>query len=204
MKKKSIAMIALAMLLALSLMTATTAFAGTSNATTEATITFTDGDIEIKDGNLGAGLNDMNIDFGSHTLPTGAQTYTAADGAHTLRVSDARVVAGDWDVTVSMGPFINQTTPSNTFDGIITLESGVTTSTSATQTTLTTASTVTLDSTVSATQQVLRVDAGYSHGDFDTTWAQANIKLSIDAAASAAVQINEIYQATMTWTLTWA
>lgn len=203
MKKKMYRAV-MAALLALCLTNAAPFFAIAENtsATTNARIAFTEGEVEIKDGDLGAGVNDMSIDFGANPLPAGATVYTATDGDHTLRVQDARTTAGRWEVTAEMSSFINQDDASNTFDAIITLTGGTSLITSQTQTgTFTIADTVTLDSESQGTVMVMSTTSGFSHGTFEATWAQENIKLAIDNDAAKVTQPGHEYQTTLIWTL---
>lgn len=202
--KKTIYRAALSMLIALCFMSAVPLSAAAENtaAATKAKIAFTEGDMEIKDGDLGTGLIDMSIDFGDNPLPAGATTYTAVDGAHTLRVQDGRTTAGEWEVTVEMHKFVNQDDAANTFDAIITLSDGETLVTSQTQSgTFTVPETVTIDSESQGAVMVMSTTSGFSHGTFDATWAQENITLSIDNDAAKVTQPDHEYHTTLVWTL---
>lgn len=199
--KREIGLAATALLLALCLV-GIPAAAEDSTASTNAKIAFTEGEVEIIDGGLGAGVNDMSIDFGANPLPAGATVYNAIDGAHTLRVQDARVSAGNWEVTVRMGPFVNQDDATNAFDGIITLANATTAITSQTQTgTFTVPETLSIDSQDTGAIAVATATTGYSHGTFDVTWAQEDIELSIDSQAAGLTQPDHEYQTIMVWTL---
>lgn len=172
-----------------------------STGSTNAKIAFEEGVVEIVTGDLGDGVLDMSIDFGSHYLPTGTTTYTAADGAHTLRVLDSRTAAGGWTVTVEMGEFESEDESVAGFGGAIVLAEGSTSSNSATQgDPATVESPISIQSTGQSVL-VITVPDGYSHGTFDTTWDDENIELTIDETAAMAAQIETDYVATMTWTL---
>lgn len=188
MKNKTIALIVMSLLIALSSMNVVAYAADTSLAT----VAFEEGVLEFDN----AGLRDMDIDFGTHTLPVGASTYGAVDGDHTLRVLDARASAGGWYVTVELSAF-DSITPAvtNTFNGIITMTAPSTTDGLNAVTPLVIASTA-------AATGVVTADTGLHNGTYDTTWAMANIEMSIDMDAAASIVAEADYEAVMTWTLT--
>lgn len=186
MKIKTIALIAMSLLLALSMMTAT-AFA----ETTLATVAFVEGTLEFGD----AGLDNMDIDFGTQPLPVGASTYAAVDGDHTLPVLDARSTAGDWHVNVALSAFESVTSGvTNTFNGTITMTAPTVSSG------LTAVSPLTINSGAAATE-VVRAALDLSNGTYSTTWLQANIELYIDGPDAATITEPASYEAVMTWTL---
>lgn len=191
MKKKFTFMVVLCLLLVVSLM-GTVAFA----TSTTAKVAFTEGTPEFGDADLD-GLHNMNIDFGTHTLPIGPQTYTAVDHDHTLRVIDPRSAgtAGKWNVTVALSAFASAdlVTPS-AFNATITLATPTVT------TGLSAPGTLTITSGAAA-QIAVTAAEGLSKANYDTTWARENIALSFDAAAAAAITKSDVYTAELTWTL---
>lgn len=159
--------------------------------TTEAKVAFVDGVLEF--GQL-QGSDGMNMDFGSHTLPLGAVSYTAEDGEHQLTVLDAKSTNDTWSVTAKMTGFSSGTV-SNVFDGTIHLQAG---SSNA-------AAMVVQDPIELTSDQVdVLVTKGTdtATGSFVSTWQQQNIKLDIDAANATTINTPASYVATITWTLT--
>lgn len=206
MKIKVITLVVLSMLFAMPLMGAT-GFAADTNST-EAKIEFTEGDLEFEDGTLGSDMRNMDIDFGSHSIPTAAAIYTADDGDHTLRVSDARTVAGDWDVTVAMSEFTRSDDTAKKFDGKVMLNDGTPISVLNKNTPVTdfdVASDALEIVSQAAAIPVMSAEPGLKSDSFDVMWTQSNVLLSLDTTNAAKVELagtgDAFYTATMNWTL---
>lgn len=166
-------------------------------ANTTASITFDAGELEFLDVGI-SGLQNMNISFGTNSLPFGAVSYYAQDGAHTLRVSDPNEPAGGWRVTVSLGEFKN-TDASKSFTGVITLSNPALRITNNADTSnCTVPGSITIDSDDNS---VMSTIAGFSRGWFDVTWQQADIMLSITESNALSITDEAQYTAVMTWTL---
>lgn len=195
MRKKTTSALLFCMMLVFSLSNVT-ALAATSTGTT-ATVAFREGTAEFGDASL-SGLNNMDIDFGTHDLPIGEQEYEAADGDHTLRIIDARQDgnAGDWDVTVKLGYFDSAAPASpNSFRGMIILNSPSTSSNDLHVPALSLYS-------GSGARNIVTADSGLNRGNYDTTWRRENILLIVSATAAASITEPAAYTAPLTWTLT--
>lgn len=176
----------------------------TSN--TRATVSFTDGDLEIGGGNVGG--SGLNFFFGEHPIPIVRASYPAEnDNAglplnHVLPVEDSRYNSGDWHIMVALTSFVDTpATPTSSFDAVIRLENAVTANANAAVGTagLTVENSVFVASGASAVL-VMYADNTLPRGLFTATWTNDDVVLDISDAEVMKIGPSA-YEATLTWTL---
>lgn len=171
--------------------------AGAAQSTTTASVTFTDGSLEMGDITSGSS---MNLNFGSHPIPVAAIQYPAENATeHILPVEDSRVSSGNWHVTVAVTAFAGS--ESSNFEGRIILKDPAVANknTSAGTAGLSVETEVTVASGAGEVL-VMAADDTLPRGVFTATWTDEQVQLSISDAQ--ALNLNpENYAATMTWTL---
>lgn len=173
---------------------------------TRATVSFTDGDLEIGGGSMGG--SGLNFTFGEHPIPITRTSYLAQnnDGGmpvnHVLPVEDARYDSGDWHVTVAMTSFGDAPmAPTSSFDAVIKLENAVAsnTNTAAGVAGLMVENHISVASGASAVL-VMYADDTLSRGLFTATWTNDDVSLNISDAEVLKIGPSG-YEATLTWTL---
>lgn len=139
---------------------------------------------------LGWDMNGMDFHFGTQELPSGPEHYPSMDLSHTMRIATDEDGSG-WRITGEMGLFIGD--DGSSFAGIITL-SNPTKSADG----LTVTDTITLMNGYNA--PVVTAPDGLGSGNFNVSWAGANVVLYLDETAAASA-LDTAYHAQLTWIL---
>ena len=206
MKKTLIALLASATILA-----PVSAFAADSSGTvafTDPTSTVTPidptqpSDPNTTTGETGPLTIDLvpTLDFGSHEIASGSQTYSLTAGNPEIQASDRRGVGADgsatgWAVSVSMTDFVNGsqklTGASLSFDAASEVKTSANNTTSIAPTSVAISN---LSSASNATP-ILKASKGQGLGSWYAKYDTSAIKLTVPVASKGT------FQSTLTWTM---
>lgn len=163
--------------------------AGSTN--TNATITFNQGDLELKSA--------PSFDFGSKDIVAGYTEYTSPAVSAPLQVSDARGTGKGWKVTAALTPFTSN--EAATLDGSTIVLSNADVSAVGVRVGSgpTAPSTITLPSDGTVVPIATAID-GAGLGLWNISWSPANVKLTVPNGSAvqgaASAQINWILEDT--------
>ena len=144
-----------------------------------------------------------NLDFGSHDIASGEQTYTAEKPAKPeIQASDRRGVGSDnqaqgWTVNVSMSDFtLGGAEDGQKLEGVsLAFNSGAVKGATDTQGDAPVAQDITNLNSTSGAQTILGAKKGQGLGTWISSYDPSNIKLTVPKAAKGD------FQGTLTWTI---